>query len=104
LRIDGIAPFSDILENQAPEYVLLLVFSALLVYGLFSFIVYAFSLDPFRSDRPRALVYLNFLPLGFFVGMIYLLSVSGSRSGARSSRVDGRRCDRIRVSPGAPLQ
>jgi tetratricopeptide (TPR) repeat protein len=80
LRIDGIAPFSDILENQAPEYVLLLVFSALLVYGLFSFIVYAFSLDPFRPDRPRALVYLNFLPLGFFVGMIYLLSVSGSRS------------------------
>lgn len=80
LRVDPIAPYTDILDNRAPEYVLLLVFSALVIYGLLTVIVYAFSLDPFRADRPRALVYLNFLPLGFFIGMIYLLSGSGSRT------------------------
>jgi tetratricopeptide (TPR) repeat protein len=78
LRIDGVAPFASLLEDQAPEFVLLTVFAGLLIFGFLTFSVYAVGLDPFAADRPRALVYLNFLPLGFFSGLIYLISVSGS--------------------------
>lgn len=80
LRFDPIAPFTSLFENEAPEYVLIVVFAGLVFFGLFTCIVYAFSLDPFRTDRPRALVYLNFLPLGFFIGMIYLLAWSGANT------------------------
>lgn len=78
LRIDPIAPFSGILDNQSPESVLLLVFCGLVLFGLLTCIVYGFGLDPFRPDRPRGLVYLNFLPLGFFLGAINLLAWSGT--------------------------
>lgn len=80
LRVEPIAPFSDLLDNQSPETVLLLVFSALVLFTLLTCIVYAFGLDPFRADRPRGLIYLNFLPLGFFVGAISLLAWSGTGS------------------------
>lgn len=74
LRIDPIAPFADYVGRQSPESIIILLFICASAFVALSVLVYVTSLNPFRPERPWALVYVNFLPLGVFLGILALVA------------------------------
>ncbi|MBI1783682.1 hypothetical protein HYR69_00940, partial [Candidatus Sumerlaeota bacterium] len=78
LSYEPINPFDELL-NKDENSLLYLVgfFVALFFLGA---LIYTASLDPFRSERPWGLVYLNFLPVSFYMGVVFIPLVFAERN------------------------
>lgn len=82
LDLFSFEPFTQIssfMRERDADELLILFFLAGAGLLLLSALVYAFSLDPFRAERPGGLVYLNFFPLAMFVGVVAVTSSMGGR-------------------------
>lgn len=69
-RMEPLNYFEEILYEDTTS-ILYLIFAMLALIFL-SALVYVVSLDPFRADRPWGLVYLNFMPVSLYAGVVFL--------------------------------